>query len=46
MFASLVHKSAEEEGGHAWERMDMGRDLWNNGRTSLVYINTPSFTVS
>jgi len=40
MLVLLVRKSAEEEGGHAWKRIDMGRDLWKNGKTSRVYISS------
>jgi len=40
MFALLLRKSAEEEGGHEWGGIDIGRDLWNHWRTSLVYISS------
>jgi len=40
MFALLVRESTEEEGGHAWKRMDMGHNRWKNGRTQLVYISS------
>ena len=32
MFALLVQKSVEEEGEYVWKRIDMGRNLWRNGR--------------
>jgi len=37
-FSLLARESAEETGGHTWERIDLCRDLQKYGRKALLHL--------